>query len=99
MRISDWSSDVCSSDLPKGIPGIAESSLMNKERLAQRLGRRAQWPDEGDLGVHAWRLAHYIASLPTSPLLVTHRRWALARSEERRGGKGCGRTWRAGWWK
>src|SRR3546814_11961013 len=50
----------------------------NKERLAQRLGRRAQWPDEGDLGVHAWRLAPYIASLPTSPMLVTPRRWALA---------------------
>src|SRR3546814_17702393 len=51
MRISDWSSDVCSSDLPRGL--IAGNDAADRrrddeidlpERLADRLGQRAAQP-------------------------------------------------------
>src|SRR3546814_2575680 len=39
MRISDWSSDVCSSDLPLGLP-IPHTAVIprNKDRIGQGLG-------------------------------------------------------------
>src|SRR3546814_8468191 len=39
MRISDWSSDVCSSDLTAGPPSIAEQLLLQIERAARSVVR------------------------------------------------------------
>src|SRR3546814_21019054 len=40
MRISDWSSDVCSSDL-EGLPGADGLTLKTTERQTVRIGHRA----------------------------------------------------------
>src|SRR3546814_8445619 len=56
MRISDWSSDVCSSDLPGGVDGEGEHALdvvhqrAGRQRTGiacdrgQAFGQRAPWP-------------------------------------------------------
>src|SRR3546814_5637466 len=41
MRISDWSSDVCSSDLPPPRPS-AQNSLMSRQELQAKLLREAE---------------------------------------------------------
>src|SRR3546814_9782695 len=41
MRISDWSSDVCSSDLPRAEPGAVEAEAMEPPGVAQLAGRPA----------------------------------------------------------
>src|SRR3546814_3118676 len=56
MRISDWSSDVCSSDLVVGRPRSAGTLLRAEfrpprrhrlDRGDERLARRARWPLDG----------------------------------------------------
>src|SRR3546814_12499440 len=44
MRISDWSSDVCSSDLP--LPGTRYY-----EQVKAQLGEKTHWEDSGDLAM------------------------------------------------
>src|SRR3546814_14573068 len=39
MRISDWSSDVCSSDLPLGGPGRPECALADQSSRGNAVGR------------------------------------------------------------
>src|SRR3546814_8895989 len=82
MRISDWSSDVCSSDLPGNAARVTANALSGRQvhsphlpegiaDLAQRdpvLHRRDQW-----------------------------RHQVLCRSEERRVGKECVSTCRSRW--
>src|SRR3546814_15081019 len=98
MRISDWSSDVCSSDLTLRIrrkPDV-EQAFRNVLRklgfkkasrkslaLAGSAGEMLQMPDDA-----AW-LAFMDKGLPT--LRAAHR------SEERRVGKECVSTCRSGW--
>src|SRR3546814_12517040 len=83
MRISDWSSDVCSSDLfivPMAIPLVAGPSGMAAVMLlaAQEPGRMADWT-----------LALTLAWLATAILLFSATYlYKLLRSEERRVGKG-----------
>src|SRR3546814_11540476 len=93
MRISDWSSDVCSSDLMTG----ALAALP----LAPLLGGCG--PREDD-ALTIWAMGNEAASLPAllggiawptgaPPLAVQ----PLPRTEERRVGKECGRTGRSRW--
>src|SRR3546814_3646268 len=62
MRISDWSSDVCSSDLyraPQFVLQVAEvvvRRFVHAQRLAQRLGVQAPAFDEGGLAAEAAEL-------------------------------------------
>src|SRR3546814_12496284 len=44
MRISDWSSDVCSSDLSVGMAGVESASPLSAEQFAQLDG--AMTPDD-----------------------------------------------------
>src|SRR3546814_16516804 len=39
MRISDWSSDVCSSDLDAGLVPLAERGARHRARLCQKAGQ------------------------------------------------------------
>src|SRR3546814_17566867 len=91
MRISDWSSDVCSSDLPRSFAPIAsdsplqsatntEGQLVSGDRLA-RLPVMAR-PREG-------------LSAPSAATAMRADRFSLSRSEERRVGKECVSTGRS----
>src|SRR3546814_5884344 len=42
MRISDWSSDVCSSDL--GTNGTVIAQRTNRDRLPRTVEQRGRWP-------------------------------------------------------
>src|SRR3546814_8289442 len=87
MRISDWSSDVCSSDLPTY--GV----------LIYRLGRRACCSEKLSQQVGTERVlaeaAEAAALLLAAPVLGAAPFRALCRSEERRVGKECVSTCRS----
>src|SRR3546814_14228143 len=84
MRISDWSSDVCSSDLDVGLALIAVPIL--EIALFIVVGDAiGMWPT----------IALVIASAILGTMVM--RRQGLARSEERRVGKECVRTCRSRW--
>src|SRR3546814_15834270 len=95
MRISDWSSDVCSSDLARFREGLADPSCGpdTSERWQRHFAaapKRLASSDDNVLPlfgyvVDALREAH----LPTE--------YALIRSEERRVGKECVSTCRSRW--
>src|SRR3546814_19820735 len=99
MRISDWISDVCSSDLPVYSGG-------SHGAVAQALGNVAVQPIEGKGG---WlvrnalndRLAAMRGTGPGYRLVVklddNISGFGRRRSEERREGKECGSTCRCRW--
>src|SRR3546814_11699756 len=100
MRISDWSSDVCSSDL-----AAAALRVLVKRRGLGRVGglglaeRQEQQAEEGDQSKHGGvpfvvRFEVRGARISTPP-----RRGGSGpgRSEERRVGKECVRTGRSRW--
>src|SRR3546814_2563425 len=87
MRISDWSSDVCSSDLP-GAQGLVEHGLAQRQlprvrrlHADRRLRGRAQEASRSDREGHG----------------RDHVRGGGSRSEERRVGKECVSTCRSRW--
>src|SRR3546814_2236032 len=95
MRISDWSSDVCSSDL-RIEAGAAV--LVDRDRRAgdgrhpQRAEQRRQDQVDRDEGAHA------VADRETAQEKRGDRRPGKpVRSEERRVGKECGSTCRSRW--
>src|SRR3546814_20785899 len=109
MRISDWSSDVCSSDLP----AIAAVLAL----LGTAWSLRTRWPLFA-LGVFLFFAAHFIASnvvglelafehrnhfaligmvLAIGSLLAHASQRLRIRSEERRVGKECVSTCRSRW--
>src|SRR3546814_12041756 len=87
MRISDWSSDVCSSDL-RGAEGVGlyrtEIPFMVRDRFPSEEEQRL---------IYREQLAAF------APHLVTMRTLDIGgdRSEERRVGKECVRTCRSRW--
>src|SRR3546814_13393955 len=95
MRISDWSSDVCSSDLPvRHAPrGIRAPSPRHRDRpQAPRSSRRR--PDAGDLaGDDRMTMRTGLDHLPA----VKRRELERVRPEERRVGKECVSTCRSRW--
>src|SRR3546814_1388443 len=85
MRISDWSSDVCSSDLLEalGRPGDRGAGIEQRRQFGQHAGERVTgYHDQHDAG-------------------TAHRAGQVAvvgqRSEERRVGKECVSTCRSRW--
>src|SRR3546814_19895555 len=105
MRISDWSSDVCSSDLsvnpPYGSPtgqhafnvrvADVQPRKAGKERTAQPFGQSpARGPDGGN---------QQLPTVVREILQMTGRQPAFhcRRSEERRVGKEGVSTWRSRW--
>src|SRR3546814_8554720 len=82
MRISDWSSDVCSSDLPD----LREVRRTWIDLDALTAEAREQLPANADVSGF---------SLDENGLLLAG---VEGRSEERRVGKECVRTCRSRWW-
>src|SRR3546814_21186115 len=103
MRISDWISDVCSSDLwQAGTTDITELLKYNfpaglqtwlwLAAFAAFAVKMPMWP------VHTWLPdAHVQAPTAGSVLLAGVMLKLGGRSEERRGGKECVRACSAGW--
>src|SRR3546814_17143841 len=96
MRISDWSSDVCSSDLPGLVcaahlgAGFAEGGCLDAVRtLATAVARRACNAGGG------LALARDRPRRRHAPLALAPAGSACVRSEERRGGKACVSTCRS----
>src|SRR3546814_13332270 len=93
MRISDWSSDVCSSDLDSGLPQnpsdyseIAGDALIVTEVTADRARAEEQLANQ------------QIEVVVVAPGDAEERfRNGEQRSEERRGGKECCSTCRSRW--
>src|SRR3546814_14487989 len=109
MRISDWSSDVCSSDLPEGELRLTCSTAMGERFLAPLMRRFAlQHPRLSvvvdltnrlvDLVSEGYDLAIRTGTLADARLIRTRiASRQFLRSEERRVGKECVSTCRSGW--
>src|SRR3546814_4184944 len=97
MRISDWSSDVCSSDLRRDEPRLLEAMLHRHANIGLAVDERAVAVEErkaiGHTGISRIRCA--IARLPVASS-ASAAPWR-ARSEARRVGKECVRTCRSRW--
>src|SRR3546814_13133016 len=99
MRISDWSSDVCSSDLPawKRLDEFLKARLQHLEPvLAGREWLAETFFVADILMADVLRLADRFDELAGYP---ARRAYAVhaPRSEARRVGKGCGSTCRSRW--
>src|SRR3546814_16903305 len=94
MRISDWSSDVCSSDLWP--PWWASLTLMLQKEVAERVVARPDTSTYGRLAVLCqWRSSARIAFEVNRNAFVPPPK--VTRTEERRVGKECVRPCRYRW--
>src|SRR3546814_15762474 len=94
MRISDWSSDVCSSDLRRVRPPRSES-CSTMDQTAFRPAVRADAPVLTELVNHAGEgIPLYLWDKLREPGETA---WEVGRSEERRVGKECVSTCRSRW--
>src|SRR3546814_4709624 len=88
MRISDWSSDVCSSDLDKAhdeLSGLSDSGTV--ERNPAKILEQHRFLDLDDDGVPEPYIVWVDAT--TEKVLRIAIRYDTDRSEERRAGKEC----------
>src|SRR3546814_15766849 len=105
MRISDWSSDVCSSDLHQDVRLDAHRlQLFHRvlRRLGLQLAGRGDVGDQRDVEEQAALAAELVTELADrlqegQPLDVADGAADLARSEERRVGRECVSTCRSRW--
>src|SRR3546814_17938198 len=93
MRISDWSSDVCSSDLAVPTPGLECGGLPAHIHHPTGSAATGATLSEAD-GVNAWRTAPRPTASPDGSGATPGR---TSRSEERRVGKECVSTCRSRW--
>src|SRR3546814_12026716 len=102
MRISDWSSDVCSSDLeePKGVVATEESrSEVHDVAVDEALGVEPRGDSGSSLheDLHAVALAELVEDR-SQVAAALDAGVDLGRSEERRVGHECVGTCRSRWW-
>src|SRR3546814_17774923 len=93
MRISDWSSDVCSSDLDERTKGKLGGAQQHDPMIifADQRGRITEFANGF---IHVPCSSQLVTSRPPSRVIYA---CARRRSEERRVGKECVRTGRSGW--
>src|SRR3546814_15573034 len=96
MRISDWSSDVCSSDLIANNPDIRDG--MSREEIDAAIKRHADFELLYDKPYEDRKKVRVTGPF-TVESLSPHRSlsFATTRSEERRVGKECVSTCRSRW--
>src|SRR3546814_13119632 len=97
MRISDWSSDVCSSDLDTAVlvEAAGNQGLGDLHRFLPQL--RVRPARYAVRRVHDQRFAVGVARRYISQITGDRQRAAAGRSEERRVGKECVSTCRSRW--
>src|SRR3546814_15702541 len=101
MRISDWSSDVCSSDLRKESYSIDVLKETIIEEIKSRNGIISEklkilFNDEVYIYVaKSWKRGFDIVESDFDKFFIQHD--FMRRSEERRVGKECFSTFRSGW--
>src|SRR3546814_14803514 len=104
MRISDWSSDLCSSDLVLVLPGFLASdgsTIMLRRTLDAAHYRSHGWAMGRNLGIRRDifhrldRRMDYIQRHDPQPVSLIG--WSLGGSAERRVGKECVSTCRSRW--
>src|SRR3546814_20108884 len=90
MRISDWSSDVCSSDLymPSALPGLSAAKASELLQLTDRMIKSV--PEVQSVFGKAGRAETATDTAPLEMFAPTHR------TEERRCRKGCDSKGRSG---
>src|SRR3546814_19286247 len=96
MRISDWSSDVCSSDLPAPVFDFFNTQILKQTGLY--LQDQVDFGEVASLvlGIRRDRYTKQDAGAPREVTSRTTKRAGL-RSEERRVGKECVSTCRSRW--
>src|SRR3546814_17458006 len=94
MRISDWSSDVCSSDLTTGLSGLAGAWVGVGEAPSVVEGLGELVATGGSESAVSKAPA---ANMPRGAMIATAARTATPRSEARRVGKECVSTCRSRW--
>src|SRR3546814_14541269 len=97
MRISDWSSYVCSSDLKKLRPKLFDVSQMNNGKQSSMLPRIKQFKILLMKEPFLFFLACLVCTYASLNLLQVHGGHQQWRSEERRVGKECVSTCRSRW--
>src|SRR3546814_19844081 len=99
MRISDWSSDVCSSDLPTLLESAVDEFLRYESPI-QKIGRWTRVPVTlGGLEISAdsYVVGLFGAANRAPARFADPDRLDAGRSEERRVGKECVSTCRSRW--
>src|SRR3546814_15905870 len=95
MRISDWSSDVCSSDLPIAVQAtLADLKKAGAKAVAMEVSSHGL--DQGRVTALAFDVA-VLTNLSRDHLDYHGTMQAYGRSEERRVGKECVSTCRSRW--
>src|SRR3546814_13805794 len=102
MRISDWSSDVCSSDLlmhdPTALFRFEEHDVFLPMMVLEELDAAKKGMSEVSRNVRqASRLLNDLLEANGADKVATGLRLVRPRSEERRVGKECVSTCRSGW--
>src|SRR3546814_14419331 len=93
MRISDWSSDVCSSDLKRQAEARSKQKVIQVKEVKFRPAT-----DEGDYQVKLRNLRRFLEEGDKAKVTLRFRGREMAhRSEERRVGKECVSTCRSRW--
>src|SRR3546814_14387282 len=96
MRISDWSSDVCSSDLFEVTPRALFNTKAQSLAWNEEIQRWIVTTEEGDV-FRARFIAMCVGSLSQPKLPSIEGLAEFKRSEERRDGKGCVSTVTSRW--
>src|SRR3546814_15676053 len=99
MRISDWSSDVCSSDLKAEQQHAHEDAHLDQAEHAQLAEHCGPRDDEDDFQVEDDELDgdEVVADVELHPRVLERGEAAFVSSAERRVGKACVSTCRSRW--
>src|SRR3546814_17082228 len=99
MRISDWSSDVCSSDLIAAESGFSVTEELNASVTVTGIDKVQPTVFTMQVALAATLKAYGVLPGAVIGHSMGEVAAAVVRSEERRVGKECGRPGRSRWWR